>query len=135
MVIFGIKTSKNFTFKKYVEDTQRRLNNNNFIKSPFNGKIERISTTFDYFYIVDIKPIIPNIPLFACVIMGMICLVFFKIPFVIAGIVFGLLSLLWSRFFFQFMFKIGLKKKGFKEKIVFLNPSKALKEVLLNGTK
>ena len=135
MATFGIETEKNINVIKFMEATHRRINSNNFLKSPFNGSVERISTTFKAFYVVDIKPIYPNIPLFAGVIMAMICLVFFKWPFIVASLIFFTLSLIWTRYFFQFMLKIGLKKAGYKENINFLSPGETLKRVLNNGTK
>lgn len=114
---------------KYIETTNARLQLDDLLKNPFHGILKQI----DYNTVIcSIKPIYFNIPFYAGISIGLILfmLQITKIwAWAIVG-VFFLLSLLWTRYLFYYMLKLGLKKAGYKEKIKLLKDSETLDRVL-----
>jgi len=109
MAIFGVKVSDWKEAKPFFSETGVRLKGGNMVKNPFTGKIKRI----DDLYIMGIEPIYFNFTHYIWLIGAVTFFVFgFKwFHFLVIGL--GSLSIFWSRYFFYYMLKKGLRKRGY----------------------
>ena len=129
MATFGVRLENNESFNqaiKFLEDTNKRISENNLIKNPFTGTIKRIGDIF----LVDLKPIYFNFtPFFIFPIIGLYLFMGFTWIMIFPASL-CLLSIFWTKYFFYFFFKIGVKKAGYKGKVKLLKDSETLRGVL-----
>ena len=128
MTIFGIKTEPSNEVNTFIANTKERMANNEMLKNPFNAGI----VSFNNLYIIRIDPLYFNFSIFAWLPTIMIFYLwgfsFWLIPcFIIIG-----MGLFWSMYFYYFMFKLGLRKAGYKGSIQLVRPKEILKEVYFN---
>jgi hypothetical protein len=83
--------------------------------------------------VLDIKPIYPPIFWFVAVplIVGM---VFGWLVVVIIGLLILSTGLLWTKYFFYLMIILGLRKEGYKGKVVLVNEATLVRELMGHGT-
>lgn len=134
MASFGFKTEANELVDKFVLDTDKRLNSENFVKNPFKGKIKKIdSLSNESYYGVSMKPIYP--PFYY---VGLL-LIFIQLWFsnftinlwMLPGTLIFLLGYFYSASFFYFMLGKGLRKVRYKGKLVRISKSEVI-TILLN---
>jgi len=132
MATFGVKLGLDNKVFNYIEETNKRIKADNFIKSPFNGKI---SYYFTNLCIINMEPLYPNLSIigwfmvFASMYFTNSYLTAWSIP----GIIVIGFGFFWSKYFFFLMFRLGLRKAGYNQPIRLLKD----KEIImgfLNGT-
>jgi hypothetical protein len=121
-----------------INKIKERLKETQLVKNPFIAKTQTIFYKEKYkavrAEIIDIKPMYPNFTLF-------VALIGFA-GFVISGLWFFMLvllvalslSLFWTKYFFIFMFKVALKRGGYKGQVKILTPGEIIEKVYFNGT-
>ena len=119
MASFGILAEDCSEVVSFVAKTKERLAGQNFVKNPFVGKILSLSVTGDdnlpkKLILVSMSPVYPNITWFGW--LGAIAmLIFFGFHWtLIFPVIFGMTSIFWSKTFYSWIFKKGLKKNGYK---------------------
>lgn len=126
MATFAIDLTENDESTKFFVDTQQRLETNNFVKNPFRGGVRKITGSM---YLVYLEPVYFNFTPFIWVIVG--ALLFYKgwTWWLIIPMVLGSLGIFWSKYFFYYMLKLGLKKAGYKDKVKLVSLSDFIKKV------
>lgn len=128
MGVFGVVTEPNTLVDAFMQKTHKNLQNDNVVKNPFIGCINKIDEgTQEAVWVIDMKPIYPDLSLF-----------FGWLPFGITYYFFGwrwwqtlfliicCSTVLWSAYFHYSMCVVGLRKYGYKGKIRFLSKRKLL---------
>ena len=133
MVIFGVKLERKLEALKFMAESNERLALKGDIgKNPFFGSIQCIFDSKGFYFIVDMEPIYPRAYIGGLfIIIPALLLNNFKYTWWwIPG--FGLLSLgfFWSRFFYYWVMRTGLKKT-YRGEIELLSNSELLKILLL----
>lgn len=126
MAIFGIKLKDGPLVNEFVEETNERLSKNNLVKNPFTGKIKK----YNKLYVVNMEPIYYNFGKPGAVFCLALFLGFGYKIFLIPFLFFFVLSFFWTGYFMFYMFRIGLKKKGYKGKCKYYNAKKVIREIL-----
>jgi hypothetical protein len=119
-----------------IKRIKERLNETHLVKNPFIAKII-ILPILDKTKIIDmalitIKPMYPNVTLFVALIgfAGFVLSGFwFFMLFLLMALLF---SLFWTKYFFIFMFKVALKRGGYKGQVKILNPGEIIEKVYFN---
>lgn len=131
MAIFGVETEEDALVQELVVETNVRLQDTNLIKNPFRGGIKGYP---DSMYVLMLEPIYFNFTWFIWVAaIGLyfwLGLSYWLIP----PAILGCLGIFWSKYFFYFMFKMGLKRKGYRGKTTLLSTAETLKRVVFHGT-
>lgn len=130
MAIFAVQLDKkDNNFEKFVEETNARLKDYNFVRSPFTGKIVQALYGGNPIYIVNMEPIYPNYTFYIWLIgAGLLWwrgLFWLHIPIVLLGS----LGLFWSKYFFYFMLDKGSKKHGRESKLKLLSNKKVMEVI------
>lgn len=124
MTIFGIEVENNPEAKSFFLKTKDRLQEANLVTNPFKGDIRKKSNL----YIVYIEPVYVH---FTPIIWG-ICIGSFiifgyrwvQIPLALIGC----LYIFWTRYFFYYFMKKGLKKEGYNGTTKMIN----IKDIVIN---
>lgn len=134
MAIFGIKTIFTPALHKFMEESNERLKSESILDNPFKGVVKIIKRIdSNIYYGIDITPIYPPVPLAGALFM-VIPLIFTGWRWswwLLPGAVFLALGVLWSKYFFYGVLRLGLRKKGIRQKIRLLRNNELLK-VLIN---
>ena len=126
MAVFGIKLFYDEISLKYLEETNERLQDNNFIKNPFKGGVH-IGAKHT---IIDMTPIYPNISWLAIFIIAPIFIFGWSYWWLLLTIPFFLVAFLYSKYGMFCGCYLGLKKHGYKHKITLLNDSDLIRGLL-----
>ena len=132
MAIFGVLMDDKETANNFIEATKERLRKGNLATNPFTACIKTITqierekdiAVQKKLHIIDIEPIYFNYPLLGAFTSLVLLVVSYWALIPLA--VFLFFSLFWSGHFYYLIFKLGLKKAGYKGKIVRVS----LKEVV-----
>lgn len=116
MTIFGVKVEDWKKCETFFKEMSKKFKDNNLVRNPFVGKVKRIGDV----YVVGIEPIYINFTPYVWMLGGATLLLwgFNWFHFVIIGV--GSLSIFWSKYFFYYMLKRGLRKNGYKGKMKLL---------------
>lgn len=126
MAILGVKLDCDDKAKEYFIDTNIRLLGNDLVKNPFNGKI-----SYDHdFAVIDMKPIYYNFTPYIWVSIVTIYLVWGFTLVLIPLCLLGMAGYFWSKSFFTFILKKGLKKAGYTKQINVLKNNDLLREMI-----
>jgi hypothetical protein len=112
-------------------DFSERMSNNNFIQNPFFGGVKPIS---DNVYCISITPVWVDVSWFGWLGVLMPYLVWGWSNWLIFPIIIGLSGILWTKYFFFFMLKLGLKKAGYKDKIKLIHSEDIVDIVVFKRT-
>lgn len=130
MVLFGVllKSAEN-SFESYFEQLKNNLGGKNIAKNPFMGGVHRVNRNF---YVVEMRPIYPN-PIYGAFFLLVPSLLFhwfywswWHLP----GLLLLFASYFYSRHFFFWMLKKGLRKKGYVFGIEMFNDQDTIKKVV-----
>lgn len=127
MASLGIEIKESKEVLDFVKETSKRLSKQNLIQNPFNGEMVLFKDTIA----LHIKPIYFNLPFYLSLFFGLTYLIFERTFLFIMGAIFLLLSLLYSKEFFYFVFSKGLRKKGYKGRIKLLSQEEIIKRLIL----
>jgi hypothetical protein len=117
--------------KEYVTETNNKLSEKSFIRNPFTGYCVQIGDTI----YLKMKPFYPDISILtivSCVIVYFISGFTYNMLW---SLIFTIPSLFRNKYFFYYMFRLGLRKKGFKVKTKIVNKNNAIDNILVaNGS-
>ena len=135
MTTFGIETDNNQAVYKFIEETNERLQVENFVKNPFKGKIVLVEQEETIKAGIHIEPIYPN-PFYlgAVATLGLILLKGFTLWSLIP-LTLVLIGFLHTNIFFYIMMKQGLKKAGYKGKTKFITSDKVVELYMYGATR
>ena len=131
MAIVGIVTNKEAEalrcFKKLVSKYKSEPG---IVKNPFTIKHKFKVTKTDLFFVMEIKPVYPQVYFFGYILL--IPFIIFKwfnwfllFPFALMSLAF-----LWSSSFYYLMLILSLKKNGYKSKYKILTKEKIIRRLL-----
>ena len=135
MAVFGVETDADTSVIKFMKESHDRLQSNNIVDNPFNGRIIRAkdNNTKKYTYVVIMQPIYPKIYLIGLFYIG-IALLFtgmrlslWQLP----GIILYATGIFWSKIFIYSGLKMGLRKYGYRGKVRLLSATATLERVIL----
>lgn len=126
---FAVEFVRNTESNKFVVETNIRLRNPNFLQNPFYGIVKYVED----FCIVEMKPLWFNMAPVGLVIF--IASVYFRgfSLWNLPGLIILSSGLFWSHYFMYLMFRIGIRKAGYRGPIKLLKHSEALRR-LADGT-
>jgi hypothetical protein len=132
MATFGVKLKIDDKVLKYVGEANKRLGQDNFIKSPFEGKLALL---YNNLCVVDITPKYPNFSyfgllwVFTCVTLTNDFFTLWNIP----GVLISIAGVFWSKYFFYWFIKKCIRRYGYKGEFKLLSNIKTIKG-FINGT-
>lgn len=128
MALLGIKYFGDYNIiNDFMKDTKEKLKDYDIVKNPFKGGI--VEFVDKNIYVIEMTPVYYNFSVFGYVYILIIYVFIGLSLWAIPGIILVIMGLFWSKYFFFFMLKIGLKKYGYKGKIKLLK-NKDLLETL-----
>lgn len=124
MATFGVEVTNCGEAYNFFSETRERLQSNSLVKNPFKGEIKKR----DNMYIINIEPIYINFtPLvWALAIGGYFITGFHWWHYGLIAV--GCLGIFWTKYFFYFFLKKGLKKKGYTGKTKLINKEDVIKK-------
>lgn len=131
MAIFGVKFDPCLIAERFFSDTKTRLAGENLVKNPFTGDIK----IFDDLSVVSMKPVYFNFAPYILFMNFVLILAFGLRWFNYVLFIISLVGVLWSKYFFYFFLKLGLKKKGYKGNTSLVSSNKILKKVVFEWDK
>lgn len=134
MVYVGLQTEKKLEAVKFFQDLNEKLSDEDIVKNPFKGSLSSFYSSDNSFFLLDITPVYPPVWyfMFIPILLGL-----FFAWFWLFWVGLGLLlvtGFFYSPLFFALMLLLGLRKKGYKEKIKFLSHKKII-EVFIFGSR
>ena len=130
MAIFGLKVTNDIIESKFFMDLSMRMKDGNFIKNPFTGGVRSLN---DSIYLVSMTPIWINIAPLALLIGMVSFLLWGWTNWLIVFIAITLSGVLWTPYFYYFMFILGLKKQGYKHKILYVSTDELMEKIYFKG--
>lgn len=128
MAIFAIETEESENLINYISETNKRLAGSDMVYNPFDGHIYNIEKNL---FLIKMDPVYPRF--YYVGFMFLIIMIFFWginwwliLPIFILST-----GILWSRYFYYLLFKIGCKKHGHKNKIKFFGYNNTLELLVL----
>lgn len=132
MAIFGVEIKDyDDRVQELVVETNVRLQDTNLMKNPFRGGIKGYPGSM---YVLMLEPIYFNFTWFLWLAAGALYFFLGLTYWLIPPVLLGCLGIFWSKYFYYFMFKRGLKKKGYTGKTKLLSTAETLKRVVFHGT-
>ncbi len=134
MVIFGIELDRNKESIAFMEETKKRLADNNPITNPFYGTVKKLPLSKEKKnnYVLVMDPVyirFYNIGYF--LLAGAFIFTGLKLSIrYLPGLILLSTSFFWSRFFMYLGLFFGLKKAGYKGKVKLLRDSTTLRNML-----
>lgn len=136
MALFGLITEEDNKAKEFATETKERLENNNLIKNPFKSSIRQFiiseNDKLKILFVVYIEPVYFNFSVFGYLLAFGVFVIWGLTPWLIPGIALGLLGFFWGADFYYLMFRVGLRKKGYKGHIKRIRYKGIIEKVLLN---
>lgn len=115
MAKFVIITQRDDFSTRFFVETRERLKASNYMKNPFTGGITSLALDSSQdVHIVRINPIFFNFSIFGWISALGILYIFGPVWMIYPPLFIGLLGFFWSKWFFIFVIKKGLKKAGYK---------------------
>lgn len=106
------------------------------VKNPFKGKVSMIThETKELTFILDIRPIYPDIVPKVGLFLAIVGLVFNWWILTIGGFALSMTFFFWTKYFFYLMIKLSRKKQGIKGTIVLVPLEDCLRGVLFSWGK
>ena len=127
MAVFGVILDNNHAVKKYIKGIKDRVEYLSFIENPF---IFNIINKGDL-YIIIIKPLYFNFCMFGWLIVLSMLIFIGWSYWLIPPVLLGLGSVFWWSRFYYYMFKLGLKKNGYRGKLRYLTARDILENIYL----
>ena len=133
MALFGAITLNEDSAASYVTKTNEKFSDYNIVKNPFKGSIiTKDIGDGELLHVVNISPLYFAYPIFGWLA---VFIVFFMGGFrwnwlMLPGIILGSLCIFWTKYFYMLIYKIGIKKNGYKGKLRFIRNTKVI-ELLL----
>lgn len=125
MATFGVKVKDCKEARQFFKETNERLQNKDMMINPFYGGVKKLR----HYYLIQMKPVYPNFTLIVWFIFFCTVMVFgYKLYVHIPMVVVGLLGIFWTRHFFFFMMKKGLKKAGYNDYVLMVDIHKLIEE-------
>ena len=133
MAILGIETGKDPKVMEFMLESDKRLQSNNVVKNPYEGKIKKINSENDKeSYAIVMTPIYPRFYLFG-IILIILPMLFIGIRFswwMLPGIILFSLGIFWSKIPVYLGILIGLRKQGYKGKVKIISNNEIIKRML-----
>jgi len=133
MTVFLFKTEESDIADEYINELKERSQNPNMFINPFYIDVQRLRP-LDNMTAVRIKPIYPNVSPIGWV-MAVIGIIFQSKLALIVGLLISALGILWTSWFYFWIIKLGMRKKGFKGRIDIVPKSKALEVLIWDSVK
>jgi hypothetical protein len=132
MAAFGIITIPNEIVDKFMEDTNERLEGDNFVKNPFYGKIKLIddSNTCAWWAIV-MRPVYA--PYYWFGLLGATGILFIAqgwTNWAILPLLLFASGIFYNGWFFAFMLRIGLRKAGYTGVLKILGKEEVINRLI-----
>lgn len=134
MAIFGVETDRAAIVRKYMRESNERLQKKSMISNPFYGRIVRVPSSDQVkdYYVVDMDPVYPKIYLIG--IFTMIVALFFTgfrlTYWLVPSFVFFSCGIFWSKYFYYVMLKLGLKKAGYNKKLKLITSNATISRLI-----
>jgi hypothetical protein len=137
MSFFIIEIDNNKGAENYFKQVEERLEDNNMLRNPFNGKIKIIDKVvkdkLSQLVFIDITPVYPNVTPYSWVAVLGIYIIWGFSWFMLPLIIFGLLGFFWSYLFFYIITYFGLRKNGYNGKVKLCRSKKVLHGLIFGG--
>jgi len=130
MVVYVLRTEIKSSVRKWVEETNSRLEQGNMFKSPFTGAIKIISCEDCLLLVSELTPLYPNFSIFGWLSGLGIFLVWGLSLWLIPCGVIALAGIFWSSHFYYFFNKTALRKFGYGGSVNRLKLDEFIKEVI-----
>jgi len=130
MAMYGILLDKDKAVAKWIAETTKRTQEENFLKNPFKTKIKFWLKKKQLLLLMDITPIYFNYTIFGWVMSAGTLLMFGLGWWVWPGIILGCLGFFWTSEFYFEMTKLGLRRAGYKGKIKRMRLGEVIREVV-----
>lgn len=130
MALFGVMTENNDKTDQFFKDMEVKFREDNLIKNPFKARVKKSKRGF---HVISMTPLYPNFSLYAW--LGAFALVFIAgwTPWVFIPVLFGMTGIFWSSYFFFFMAKLGLRKKGYDGPVVYMKNKEIVSKTFFGG--
>lgn len=112
-MIFSLMTKQSEVMDAYMQETQKRLQSNDFIKNPFKGEIKGYDIKESTVYICKIEPIYPNFSYLGLIGIASLYWFGFNWSFYV-GLVIMFTGFFWTRWFFIMMLRLGSRRMGYQ---------------------
>jgi len=133
LALFGVSIIENQVTKKFFYETKKRFKAKDLFKNPYDNGILSFNPGE---YIILMDPVYPKVYWLGFMLLT-ISIFFTQKIFSwwnLPGAFISLSYLFFSGRFFFFMLSRGLRNKGYKDKIVYLNLNKVSRRLFENGT-
>ncbi len=133
MVVFGLITEDNQIIQDFINDTNKRLDNNNLVKNPFVGKVYgfKINET-QLLHIVIINPIYFNVTYFGWLYVIGVYFILGLTYWLIPGFILGSMGIFWALCFYRYIYKKGLVKAGYLGYIEHMQKDGIIENIMMN---
>jgi len=131
MAVFGVRVKDSPTTKEFFSNADEKLQDENLVRNPFKGGVRKIGDL----YIINMEPVYMDFSPFIMLSALATYLVWGFRWWTISLMCLSLIRVFWSRYFFYFFLRRGLKKKGYDDKIKLVKLKDIIKEGFFeNGT-
>ena len=131
MAAFGIHVRKRLKVENFIVETNKKLNESDFVRNPFKGELFSLGDCVAVY----MNPVYVNFPLYAGILAVVLALVFgARFWGFLPAAFFFLLSLMWTRFFYYILLRIGLRKAGYIGKIKIMKTEELIRRLMENGS-
>lgn len=135
MALFGFRAEHKKELTNFMLATQKKLESNNVVYNPFIAKIKEFNLISEgepeVIYLIDMNPIYLNFTPIGWFMAFAVLVLFGFSWWITPGVVITLLGVFWTPEFYYIMFRLGLKKAGYKGKVKRLRNEAIIKELLL----
>jgi hypothetical protein len=117
-----IETEVDEKVMQFVRDTNERIETGSITKSPFIGELKSYGFNGNCYIYFNIKSLYPNIGWYVIILL-LIVVAYFRLSiwFTLLTIPFLLMEYFNTNYFFSYIMKKGLKKKGYTGKFILIN--------------
>jgi len=130
MAIIGLSVDNTVETKKYFKDLDLKGSDDDMVKNPFIVKSAKFLNQQNFFYVLSIRPVYPQVFLFGYMLVGIFLFLGWFNAFLILPFSLAATHFLWSKYFYQLIFFLGLRKVGYKGKIKYFKNQEIIKRLL-----
>lgn len=130
MATFGIEIANGGKAHAFMTDTRKRLQEENWITSPFKGGIKKaIQGSTSTLYAIHITPLYPPLYWLALLPLGF-CLIWPKLWMILTGVFIASSGILWTPRFYHLMLYLGIRKHAPHTTTRYYNAAATLNKII-----
>lgn len=131
MAYLGFISEPSPELSKFLDETEERLKSNSLLTNPFTTGFKQLVTIKgEAITLIKIEPVYFNYAQFGWLLAFGVFMFKGLSYWLIPGIILGCFGIFWSDWFYWKLLKLGIRKNGYKGKLVRLKPKEVIEKVI-----